>query len=162
MPPELLYDLNTIASYPVIADQAAIQAINPQRFEMYQLSAIVHVDPAQHLVIGYKDVTTDEFWIRGHMPDYPLMPGVMMCEAAAQLTGYYAIKYRIVEAAFLVFAGMDDVRFRGQVRVGDRLVLVSKGVKVNRRQVTSNVQGFVGDTMVFHGNIIGMPFNPGK
>ena len=43
--------------------------------------------PEQHLVVGYKDVRADEFWVRGHMPGNPLLPGVLMCEAAAQLCG---------------------------------------------------------------------------
>jgi 3-hydroxyacyl-[acyl-carrier-protein] dehydratase len=58
---------------------------------------------------------------------------------------------------FIGFGGMENVRFRNPVRPGDRLVLIGKGLKVNRRQVLFNVQGFVGSTMVFHADIIGMP-----
>ena len=52
---------------------------------------------------------------------------------------------------------MEDVRFRGPVRPGDRLVLVSKALKVNRRQTVFETQGFVGNNMVYHGRIIGVP-----
>jgi 3-hydroxyacyl-[acyl-carrier-protein] dehydratase len=52
---------------------------------------------------------------------------------------------------------MENVRFRSQVRPGDRLVLVGKGTKFHRRQIVFNVQAFVAGTMVFHGDIIGMP-----
>jgi 3-hydroxyacyl-[acyl-carrier-protein] dehydratase len=52
---------------------------------------------------------------------------------------------------------MENVRFRGPVRPGDRLVLVGKAVSVHRRQSTFNVQGFVGASMVFHADVIGVP-----
>src|SRR5947199_388606 len=130
MPPELLFDLSTIDYNQVIADKAEIERVNPQRFEMMQLTAIVHVDTAQHLIVGYKDAGPDEFWVRGHMPGFPLMPGVIMCEAAAQLMGYYSKKYGLLYGSMVVFSGMENVRFRGQVRVGDRLVLVSKALQV--------------------------------
>ena len=52
---------------------------------------------------------------------------------------------------------MENVRFRGPVRPGDRLVLIAKGIKMHRRQCIFNVQGFVGSTMVFHADIIGVP-----
>jgi 3-hydroxyacyl-[acyl-carrier-protein] dehydratase len=58
---------------------------------------------------------------------------------------------------FLGFGGMDDVRFRSPVHPGERLVLIGKETKFNRRQTIFNVQGFVKDRMVFHGNIIGVP-----
>src|ERR1700736_83541 len=89
MPPGPHLDLATLDLNRVLADADAIRKINPQRFEMEQLTAIVYVDPEQHIVVGYKDVGVDEFWVRGHMPDYPLLPGVLMCEAAAQLCCYY-------------------------------------------------------------------------
>src|SRR5205085_4963412 len=89
MPPELNFDVRHLDLDRVVADKEAIRAVNPQRFEFEQLDAIVLVDPAQHLVVGYKDVRVDDFWVRGHMPDYPLLPGVLMCEAAAQLCAYY-------------------------------------------------------------------------
>src|SRR5262249_14825803 len=93
----------------------------------------------------------------GHMPDYPLMPGVLMCEAAAQLCSYYIMTNGFMQGDFLGFGGMENVRFRGPVRPGDRLVLIAKGVKIHRRQAIFNVQVFVGSTMVFHADIIGVP-----
>ena len=52
--------------------------------------------------------------------------------------------------------GLDNVRFRGKVQPGDRLVLVAKGLRVHRRQCQFSVQGFVGTTMVFNGDILGV------
>ncbi len=157
MPPEPLVDPAQIDLNHVIADREAIRKVNPQRFEMEHLTAIVHVDPVQHLVIGYKDVGADEFWVRGHLPEYPLLPGVLMCEAAAQLSSYYLATQNIMGGDFIGFGGMDNVRFRAPVRPGDRLVMVAKATRVNRRQTVCNVQGFVGATMVFHADIIGVP-----
>jgi 3-hydroxyacyl-[acyl-carrier-protein] dehydratase len=91
------------------------------------------------------------------MPDYPLMPGVLMCEAAAQLCSYYIATQGLQQGDFIGFGGMENVRFRSPVRVGDRLVLVGKGIKLNRRQTVFGVQGFVGRTMVFHADILGVP-----
>ena len=156
MPPELLVDPTQLNFNQVLAGRTEIERVNPQRFELEQLTAIVHVDPSQHLIAGYKDVAADEFWVRGHMPDYPLMPGVLMCEAAAQLCSYYSMTNGLMQGDFLGFGGMENVRFRGPVRPGDRLVLIAKGIKMHRRQCIFNVQGFVGSTMVFHADIIGV------
>jgi 3-hydroxyacyl-[acyl-carrier-protein] dehydratase len=157
MPPELHLDPQQIDWTHVIADQEAIRRVNQQRFEMEQLTAIVHIDPSQHLVIGYRDIRADEFWVRGHMPGYPLFPGVLMCEAAAQLCSYYISTQKIMEGDFIGFGGLDGVRFRAPVRVGDRLLLIGRGTRVNRRQTVCNVQGFVGSTMVFHADVLGVP-----
>jgi 3-hydroxyacyl-[acyl-carrier-protein] dehydratase len=160
MPPVALVEPATIDTSRVLADREAIRQANPQRFEMEQLSAIVYLNPEESLIIGYKDVRADEFWVRGHMPDYPLMPGVLICEAAAQLASYYCHTIKIVEGGFLGFGGMEDVRFRGQVKPGDRLVMVAKALRVNRRQTVFETQGFVDANMVYHGRIIGVSMSP--
>ena len=108
---------------------------------------------------GYKDVRADEFWARGHMPGYPLLPGVLMCEAAAQLCAYYTFKHGLLQGDFIGFGGLENVRFRSPVRPGDRLVLIGKATRLHRRQTIFNVQGFVGSTMVFHADIIGVPLS---
>jgi 3-hydroxyacyl-[acyl-carrier-protein] dehydratase len=160
MPPELLFDISTVDHGRVLYDQQHILEINPQRHEMVQLDAIVHMDPAQHLIVGYKDVRPDEFWVRGHMPDFPLLPGVLLCEAAAQLTGFYSMKNKMVDGEVIVFSGMDNVRFRGQVKPGDRVWFVGKATKINRRKNAFAVQAFVGAKMVFEAEVFGMPFTP--
>jgi 3-hydroxyacyl-[acyl-carrier-protein] dehydratase len=157
MPPVALVDPATIDTSRVLVDREGIRLGNLQRFEMEQLTAIVALDPDRHLIIGYKDIEPDEFWVRGHMPDYPLMPGVMICEAAAQLSSYYCHAIKLNESGFIGFGGMEDVRFRGPVRPGDRLVLVSQATRVNRRQAIFETQGFVEANMVYHGRIIGVP-----
>lgn len=157
MPPPLLMDPTQLDVTRVVADQEAIRKLNPQRFEMEHLTAVVLMDTSQHLLAGYKDVRPDEFWVRGHMPNYPLLPGVIMCEAAAQLCAFYIVSHKLMEGDFIGFGGLDNVRFRAPVKPGDRLVLIGKASKLHRRQVTCHVQGFVGTTMVFHADVIGMP-----
>jgi 3-hydroxyacyl-[acyl-carrier-protein] dehydratase len=157
MPPQNLLDTSRLDFNRILGDREAIHRVNPQRFEMEQLDAIVFVDPAEHIIVGYKDVRPDEFWVRGHMPGYPLLPGVLMCEAAAQLCSYYTMTQGFGQGDFIGFGGMENVRFRAPVRIGDRLVLVAKVTKLNRRQTIFAVQGFVGTTMVFHADIIGVP-----
>jgi 3-hydroxyacyl-[acyl-carrier-protein] dehydratase len=157
MPPALHLDPATIDLTQVLADLSAIRRVNPQRFDMEQLTAIVYVDAVQHVVVGYKDVRPDEFWVSGHMPNYPLLPGVLMCEAAAQLCSYYIATNGLMQGDFIGFGGLENVRFRSPVRPGDRLLLVGKGVKLNRRQALFNVQGLVGSTMVFHADVLGVP-----
>jgi 3-hydroxyacyl-[acyl-carrier-protein] dehydratase len=157
MPPELHLDPTELDLGHVLADQQAIRKVNPQRHEMEQLTAIVFIDPQRHLIAGYKDVGTDEFWVRGHMPGYPLLPGVLMCEAAAQLCSYYISVYGSRRGDFMGFGGMEAVRFRSPVHPGDRLILVGKAIKLHPRQTIFNVQAFVGNTMVFHADILGVP-----
>ncbi|MFO0969641.1 MAG: 3-hydroxyacyl-ACP dehydratase FabZ family protein [Gemmataceae bacterium] len=160
MPPEVHYDLGQVDLETVIEDRDGIRALNPQRFELEQLDAIVLLDTTNHVLIGYKDVRADEFWVRGHMPGYPLFPGVLLCEAAAQLCSYYISKTKLLPSGdFMGFAGLENVRFRSPVHPGVRLVLVAKASKLHRRQCVFNVQAFVGPTMVFHGDIIGVPMH---
>jgi 3-hydroxyacyl-[acyl-carrier-protein] dehydratase len=161
MPPGALFDLSQVDFGRVVADLGQIRLVNPQRFEMEQLTAIVHLDPEQQVIVGYKDVASDEFWVRGHMPGYPLMPGVLMCEAAAQLCSYYCVTTGLLQGDFIGFGGMEEVRFRGVVRPGDRLVLIAKGAKLRTRQSIFNVQAFVGAVMVFHGDVIGLSMSRG-
>jgi 3-hydroxyacyl-[acyl-carrier-protein] dehydratase len=157
MPPELHFDPSDVDLNCIVADQEAIRRINPQRFEMEQLTAIVRVEPEQHLIVGYRDVREDEFWVRGHMPGYPLMPGVLMCEAAAQLCSYYIVSQGLMQSDFIGFGGLENVRFRSPVHPGDCLVLIGKATRLHRRQAVFNVQGFVKTAMVFHADIIGVP-----
>ncbi len=143
----------------VLVDQDGIRKINPQRFEMEQLTAIVHIDPTLHIIAGYKDIRADEFWVRGHLPGYPLFPGALICEAAAQLCSYFIATQGGAQGDFIGFGGLENVRFRGQVRPGDRLLIVAKATKLHRRQTIFSVQGFVGSKLVFNGDVIGVPLN---
>jgi len=90
------------------------------------------------------------------MPGMPLMPGVLMCEAAAQLASYFSRKYGLVNE-MIGFGGLDDVRFRGVVRPGQRLVVVVRLLKVRQTMMTAEFQNFVDGNLVCEGELKGVP-----
>ncbi|HJN66095.1 MAG TPA: beta-hydroxyacyl-ACP dehydratase, partial [Pirellulales bacterium] len=131
---------------------------NPQRHEIEQLTAVVFEDLESKSIVGYVETSMDDFWVRGHMPGLPLMPGVLMCEAAAQLASYFVQKYDMMGCEMMGFGGMDDVRFRGAVRPGDRLVIQCQQKKVRRGAViVCQFMGFVNENRVVEGVIRGIP-----
>ena len=155
---ELLYDLSKIDFRHVVADVEAIRQFNRQRFEMEQLTAVVYENLDEGICIGYKDVRRDEFWVRGHMPSMPLMPGVIMVEAAAQISSYFAQKYDCLGAKVIGFGGLEEVRFRDPVIPGDRLILISRLLKSRRgRMIICRFQGVVGESVVVDGVLKGVP-----
>jgi 3-hydroxyacyl-[acyl-carrier-protein] dehydratase len=158
MPPEVIIDPGLLNFDKVVADRNAIRSVNPQRHEMELLDAIVLLQPEQKLIAGYKDVRADEFWARGHFPEQPLYPGVLMCESAAQLCSYFIMSQHVIDDQSLMgFGGMENTRFRSVVRPGDRLALIAQATRLHRRQCVFNVQGFVVSAMAFHTEIIGVP-----
>jgi 3-hydroxyacyl-[acyl-carrier-protein] dehydratase len=135
-----------------------VRAVNPHRFEFEMLSGVVHIDKASHFIIGFKDMRDDDFWARGHMPGFPLFPGVLMCEAAAQLCGYYYASQGIGPLGSLLgLTGLDEARFVRPVRPGERLILVGRGLKVHRRLTRFRVVGQVGSEKAFEAVVTGVP-----
>ena len=124
---------------------------------MEQITAVVYMDTTEKIIAGYKDVGPDEFWVNGHFPNFPVLPGVIQCEAAAQLLCYYAVVNNVSPGNLLGLGGLDEARFRGTVKPGDRLVIVGKGVRVDRRQTIFNSQGFVNNELVFDVRVMGLP-----
>ncbi len=142
----------------VVADIEQIRKFNPQRFEMEQLTAVVLDDSERGVCVGYKDVSDTDFWVRGHMPGMPLMPGVVMCEAAAQLCSYHVQHHNLLGAEMVGFGGLDDVRFRGTVVPGDRLVIACERLQLRMGQmIRCRFQCFVRESMVCEGKIRGIP-----
>ena len=141
----------------VVADIEEIRRHNPQRHEMEQLTAICYEDHERSICVGYKDIGPDDFWVRGHMPGMPLMPGVVMCEAAAQVAGYYARRAKLMDAELIGYGGLEDVRFRGVVRPGQRFVVVVRLLKVRRTMLVCEFQGFVERNLVCEGVLKGIP-----
>lgn len=160
MPPPLFFDLSKIdLNAKPVFDKEVICKANPQRHEMQQLDGIIWYDKENNHILGYKDVTENEFWVRGHIPGRPLMPGVIMVESAAQLASFY-MKQIYEEPGFIGFAGIESAKFRSIVEPGKRLYLLGRVVKYKRKKrtslVTISVQGVVDDTLVFEASVSGM------
>ena len=156
MPPPLLFNLSQIdLTTKPIFDKEAIGKVNPQRFEMQQLDGILWYDKKKFLILGYKDVTENEFWVRGHIPSRPLMPAVIMVEAAAQLSSFF-VKQIYGRQGFIGFAGIDSAKFRSVVELGQRLYLLGHLTRFKQRKFTCSVQGVVDDTMVFETVLSGL------
>lgn len=157
MPPPLLFDLSKIDLFAKpLFDREAIGRFNPQRFEMQQLDGIIWQDKDKLLILGYKDVTEKEFWVRGHIPARPLMPGVIMIEAAAQLSSFFVKQLLGTEKGFIGFAGIESAKFRSVVEPGQRLYLLCHITKFKVRKYTASIQGVVGSTMVFETVVSGL------
>lgn len=156
MPASLFFDLSDFDFDHPIAGPAEVEACNPQRGDMRHLDAIVWQSEDKRGVVGYKEVRADEFWVPGHIPGRPLLPGVIMIEAAAQLAAY-VMKTRLPELDFVGFVGCNNVKFRGQVTPGQRLILLGKEVQFKPRRVICDAQGVVDGALVFEATIIGMP-----
>lgn len=155
---EFLVDLSQIDFSRPIADIEEIRKYNPQRFEMEQLTAVVYANREDFSCVGYKDVTDQEFWVRGHMPGLPLMPGVVILESVAQLCSFLTQKYDLLGADIVGFGGLEEVRFRDTVLPGDRLIVISRMGKVRRgRMIVCDFQGVVRDRIVAEGILKGVP-----
>jgi len=157
MPPPLLFDLSQIdLTGKPLFDREAICKVNAQRFEMQQLDGILWYDKEKFLILGYKDVTENEFWVRGHIPGRPLMPAVIMIEAAAQLLSFF-VKQIYEEKGFIGFTSIDSAKFRSAVTPGQRLYLLGHITKFKKgRKYSASTQGVVDGNMAFETAISGM------
>ncbi len=155
MPPSLLFDMSQIDLSKIEFDKKDVMEVNPQAHEMSQLDGIIWSDLDKLLCLGYKDVTQNEFWIRGHIPGRPIMPGVIMVEAAAQLSSFF-MKRIYGLSGFIGFSGIGKTRFRDTVVPGDRLYLLNHIYKVRSRQFCASIQGVVENKIVFDTTISGM------
>jgi 3-hydroxyacyl-[acyl-carrier-protein] dehydratase len=155
MPPLQLFDLSKIDLNQIVIDKKAIEEVNPQRYEMQQLDGIIWYDKEKFLILGYKDITEKEFWVRGHIPSRPLMPAVIMIEAAAQLSSVF-IKKVYEKTGFIGFASIEDAKFRKPVEPGSRLYLLGHITGYDRKKYTCKSQGIVNGTMVFDAVLSGL------
>lgn len=155
MPPPVILDPAALNFSQLVADTHEIQRLNRQRHEFAMLDGVVHFDEETRLFAGYHDVRPDAWWVRGHIPGRPLFPGVLMIEVAAQLASFVTHK-AMKHDAFIGFAGVDGVKFRGAVEPPCRFVVVGRATELRPRRTVCVTQGFVGSTMVFEASITGM------
>ncbi len=101
-------------------DSVAIRSIIPHRFPFLLVDRVDELEPGQRAV-GIKNVTANEQFFQGHFPDYPVMPGVLIVEAIAQVGAVTLLSMDEYTGKIAFFAGIDNVRFKRQVKPGDTL-----------------------------------------
>ncbi len=157
MPGEPLVDPSKLDFSKPLHERASIEKFVPHRGAMLLVDAVLSVDPPQNLIVGYKDCRFDEFWTSGHFPGNPILPGVLVTEALAQLALLY-IKLAVPDDRKLwVLTGLDEARFRGMVRPGDRLVLAGRMLHLTHRGGRLMAQAFVGNRCVAEVRILAVP-----
>ena len=104
----------------VTIDAEAIQRILPHRYPFLLVDRVIELDPPTKAV-GIKQVTVNEPFFQGHFPGYPVMPGVLIVEAMAQVGGVAVLSAAEYRDKLALFAGIDNVRFKRQVKPGDTL-----------------------------------------
>ncbi|OKH27732.1 3-hydroxyacyl-ACP dehydratase FabZ [Chroogloeocystis siderophila] len=110
-----------------------IQKLLPHRYPFALVDRIIEYIPGERAV-GIKNVTFNEPHFQGHFPGRPIMPGVLIVEAMAQVGGVVLTQLPEVEGGLFMFAGIDKVRFRRQVVPGDQLVMRAELLCVKRRR----------------------------
>ncbi|GCF66703.1 3-hydroxyacyl-ACP dehydratase FabZ [Bacillus paranthracis] len=103
-------------------DIQQIKEIIPHRYPFLLVDKVLEVEEGKR-AIGIKNVTANEEFFTGHFPDYPVMPGVLIVEALAQVGAVAMLKKEENRGRLAFFAGIDNCRFKRQVRPGDQLRL---------------------------------------
>src|SRR5258706_4947475 len=113
-----------------VMDIQAIREILPHRYPMLLVDRIEELEADR--IVGIKNVTVNEPFFDGHFPDYPVMPGVLIVEAMAQVAGVLVLSQIPDRKSKLVLlAGVDGAKFRKPVRPGDQLRVE---IKVSQRK----------------------------
>lgn len=128
--------------YAVDIDAREIQTIIPHRFPFLLVDRIIEIEPGKRAV-GLKNVSIGEPFFQGHFPGYPVMPGVLIVEALAQVGSVAMLREEANRGRIGFFGGIDKVRFKRQVKPGDVLRL-----EVTIGQVRRNIGTFTGEATV--------------
>lgn len=110
-----------------------IQGLLPHRYPFALVDRIIAYEPGKSAT-GIKNVTFNEPHFQGHFPERPLMPGVLIVEAMAQVGGIIVTQLPDVPAGLFVFAGIDKVRFRRPVVPGDQLIIKADLLSIKQKR----------------------------
>lgn len=128
-----------------ILDIQAIQQILPHRFPMLLVDRIVELEADR--IVGIKNVTANEPFFAGHFPEFPVMPGVLIVEAMAQVAGVLVLKDLGSQQKVVFLASIEQAKFRRPVVPGDQLRIEMKVGKrksfVAKMYGTATVDGVV-------------------
>ncbi|XP_057970114.1 uncharacterized protein LOC131159327 [Malania oleifera] len=143
-------------AFPTVMDINQIRDILPHRFPFLLVDRVIEYNPGVS-VVAIKNVTINDNFFPGHFPERPIMPGVLMVEAMAQVGGLVMLQPEVGGSREnFFFAGVDKVRFRKPVIAGDTLVMRMTLVKLQKRFGIAKMEGkaYVGGDMVCEGEFL--------
>ncbi len=126
-----------------------IKKLIPHRYPFLLVDRIIHMDDTR--AVGIKQITANEEFFQGHFPHYAVMPGVLIVEAIAQVGAIAFFKKFGGEGKMAFFAGIDEVRFKRQVKPGDTLILHIKLLRKGSRLVKMEGKALVEGELVASG-----------
>lgn len=135
-----------------VLDIRQIQRVLPHRFPFLMVDRVIQLEPGQH-AIGIKNVTANEEFFSGHYPGQPIMPGVLIIEAMAQLGGLLLARELEHTGKVAVLLSLDRVKFRRPVIPGDQLILEAHARRMKSRTGHVLCSARVGDAHVAEADI---------
>uniref|UniRef100_A0ACD5ZVL5 Uncharacterized protein n=1 Tax=Avena sativa TaxID=4498 RepID=A0ACD5ZVL5_AVESA len=144
------------AAFPTVMDINQIREILPHRFPFLLVDRVIEYKAGEYAV-AIKNVTINDNFFPGHFPERPIMPGVLMVEAMAQVGGIVMLQPEVGGSQDnFFFAGVDKVRFRKPVIAGDTLVMRMTLTKYQKRFGLAKMEGkaYVGGDVVCEGEFL--------
>ncbi|RAL24580.1 3-hydroxyacyl-ACP dehydratase FabZ [Thermoflavimicrobium daqui] len=137
----------------MVFDIREIQQTIPHRYPFLLVDKIIEHVPGEKAV-GVKNVTINEPFFQGHFPEYPVMPGVLIVEALAQVGAMCVLSMDEYKGKLGFLTGVDKFRFREQVKPGDVLTLEVELIKLRRNIGKGKGTAKVGDKVVADGEVM--------